>query len=74
MIEFINLIESLIKEIEENDNILNISGGRGYGTGKARPKDSHPVAKNLGNEVGEEQEEYVLKPVKISKAFKKEKK
>ena len=74
MNEFIKLIESLIKEIEQNDNILNISGARGYGTGKARVKDPHPVSKNLGNEQGEEQEEYVLKPVKISKAFKRRKK
>jgi len=74
MTDIVRLIEALIKEIEQNDNILNISGGRGYGTGKARVKDPHPVSKNLGKEEGEEQEEYNLKPVKISKAFKKEKK
>ena len=70
--ELKSIINLLIKEIEEKENIINVSGARGYGTGKARVKDYHGVSKNLGNEENEEQEEYQLKPVKISKAFKKE--
>ena len=73
MNKFKKLIEALIKEIEQSDNILNVHGAKGYGTGKARVKDPHPVSKNLGHERGEEQEEYELKPVKISKAFKRRK-
>ena len=68
------IILLLLKEIESKENILNISGAKGYGTGKARPKNPHSVSKNLGFEEGEESEEYELKPVKISKAFNKENK
>ena len=74
MKELKELIEQILNEIEQKDNILNISGGRGYGTGGAKPKDPHPVSRNLGNENREEQEEYELKPVKVSKAFKRRKK
>ena len=72
MNELKEIIALLIKEIEEKDNIINVSGGRGYGVGKAKVKDYHGVSKNLGIETEKEsEEEYVLKPVKISKAFKK---
>ena len=68
------IILEILNEIEENDNILNLSGIKGYGTGSARVKDPHSVSKNLGPEKKEKQEEYVSKPVEISKAFKKENK
>jgi hypothetical protein len=71
--ELEKIIILLLKEIEEKENILNVSGAKGYGTGKARAKDYHGVLKNLGVENNEEQEQYQLKPVQISKAFKKEK-
>jgi hypothetical protein len=73
MDELKEIIRMLLKEIEAKDNILNISGGRGYGTGKARVKDPFPVSHGLGNEEGEDQENYEKKPVKISKAFKRRK-
>ena len=72
MNELKEIISILIKEIEQKENILNISGARGYGTGKARVKDPHSVSQNLGYEENEEFEEYEIKPVKVSKAFKKE--
>ncbi len=74
MNELQEIITLLLKEIEEKENIVNVSGAQGYGTGKVRAKDYHGVLKNLGPERSEEKEEYQLKPVKISKAFKKEQK
>jgi len=68
-----NIFLKILNEIEKNDNILNITGGRGYGTGKARVKEPHSVTKNLGNEEGEEEEIYILKPVKVSKVFRRRK-
>ena len=66
------LILEILKEIEDKENNLRISGGRGYGAGKAYPSKTVSVSRMLGNEEGEEQDNYVLEPVKISKAFKKE--
>ena len=74
MEELKNLIIEFLNEIEEKDNILQLSGGRGGGVGKARPKDPHPVSRDLGHEEGKEQKEYELKPVKVSKIFKRTKK
>ena len=74
MNELKKIIALLLKEIEEKETILNVSGARGYGTGKARAKKYHGVSKNLGYEDLEEPETYELKPVKISKAFTKERK
>ena len=71
--ELKSIINLILKEIEEKENILNVSGAKGYGTGKARAKDYHGVLKNLGVEEKETQEKYKLRPVKVSKAFKKEK-
>ena len=67
------LILEILNEIEKKETNLTIAGGRGYGTGKAYPNKTVGVLKMLGSEEQEEQEEYVLKPVKVSKAFKKEK-
>ena len=71
MDELKEIIRKLLNEIEEKESILNISGGKGYGVGKARVKDPHPVSKNLGDEKNdnEEEKEYVVKPVKVSKVF-----
>ena len=74
MNELKEIIEILLNEIETKENNLNISGGRGYGAGKARISDPHSVSQNLGYEENEEDTAYQLKPVQISKAFKKEKK
>ena len=67
------LILEILKEIEDKENNLKISGGRGYSAGKAYPNKTVSVLKMLGNEHGESQEEYVLKPVEISKVFKRRK-
>ena len=61
----------ILNEIEKTDNILNVSGGRGYGTGKTYPVAAVGVLQMLGPSHEEEEEEnYKLKTVKISKAFK----
>jgi len=71
MNELKNIILKLIKEIESKENNLNVRGGRGYSTGTANPDKTVKVSNNLGKEYVEDVEEYILKPVKISKAFKK---
>ena len=73
MTDLKTLMLEILNEIEKNDNILNLTGVRGYGTGRARNKNPHSVLEKLGPEEGEEKEEYELKPVKISKAFKRRK-
>ena len=67
------LIFEILNEIEKRETNLSIAGGRGYGAGKAYPNNTVGVLKMLGHEEGEDQKEYELKPVKISKAFKKRK-
>ena len=52
--QLVAIIRKILKE--EDDRILNVRGGRGYGTG-------HPYT---------EEEQEKEEPVKISKAFKKE--
>jgi len=74
MNELKDLILEILKEIEDKENNLKVSGGRGYSTGKAYPDKTVGVLKMLGEEEGESQEEYELKPVKTSKAFRKENK
>lgn len=74
MDELKELIEKLLKEIDQKENNLNIAGGRGYSAGKPYPNKTVGVLRMLGHEEGEELEEYNLEPVKISKAFKKGKK
>ena len=68
------LIEKLLAEIDKKESNLNVAGGRGYSAGKVYPNNTVGVLKMLGPEEGEEKEEYVFEPIKISKAFKKEKK
>jgi len=65
------IIEKLLIEIEKKETNLNIASVNG-GHGKVYPNNTVGVLKMLGREKGEQQEEYELKPVEISKAFKKE--
>ena len=65
----IEIIDRLIKE--EDDRILNVRGGRGYGVGHPYPVKSSPPP-SYGYVEGEEQIETEDEPVVISKAFKKE--
>ena len=80
MNELKDIIAILLKEIEEKERIVNVTGAEGYGTGTARANKYHGVSTNLGRSMSDEledmevPEEYVVKPVKISKAFKKENK
>ena len=68
------IIAKLILEIEKKENSVTIAGGHGYSIGKAYPSKGVGVLKLLGKEEEEEEEEYELKPIEISKAFKKENK
>lgn len=64
------IITKLILEIEKKENIVN-AVSKGYGAKKVYSDKTVSVLQMLGKEEGEEQEEYELKPVQISKAFKK---
>ena len=68
------LMLEILSEIEKKDTNLTVAGGKGYSAGKAYPNKTVGVLKMLGKEYKEKPEEYELKPVKVSKAFKKEKK
>ena len=72
--KLIDVLISLITEVEDNRNNLSIKGGRGYSAGTVYPDKTVGVLKLLGHEDGQEEEDYILKPVQVSKAFKKEKK
>jgi len=73
-VEIYKLMLEILNEIEKKENNLNIAGGRGYSAGKAYPNKTVSVLQNLGIEEHDPEENYVLKPVKISKVFQKEKK
>ena len=73
MNELKEIILKMIAEIDAKEKIVNVKGGRGGGPGTAHAEKTVSVLRHLGYEEGEEQEEYQLNPVKISKAFKKEK-
>ena len=64
-----NLIFEILNEIEKKETNLRVNSVGG-GHGKVYPDKTVSVLRMLGNEEGEEQEAYILKPVKISKAFK----
>ena len=68
------IIRKLIKEQEEK--VLNIRGGRGYGVGHPYPAKPGPrVNQDLGSPGPyelDDDEDKNEKPVKVSKAFKKE--
>ena len=70
MTDLKDLIIEILNEIEKKETNLTVAGARG-GPGKAYPNKTVGVLKMLGEEEGEKQEQYVLKPVEISKAFKK---
>jgi len=72
--ELKEVLEKLIAKLQENDNILNVRGGRGYGVG--HPYAVKQIKPVLGKgEFEEEESEEVAdkEPVKISKAFKRNK-
>ena len=77
MNELKDIIAILLKEIEEKERIVNVTGAGGYGTGTATANDYHGVSTNLGRSIANEPEDiespekYIIKPVEISKAFKK---
>ena len=73
MDELKEIIYKMLNEIEKKEKIVNVKGGKGGGPGSVFPEDTVGVLKMLGSEKGETQEDYILKPVEISKAFKKEK-
>ena len=72
--ELIGIIKRLLKE--QDENVLNVRGGRGYSVGHTYPvKSGPPVNQDLGSPgpyADDESEEEEFEPVKISKAFKKE--
>jgi len=72
--QLVEIIRQMIKE--SDDRIMNIRGGKGYGTGHPYPN-KQEIKPRLGDpgpyEFAEEEEENT-EAVKISKAFKKENK
>ena len=68
-----SLMLKILNEIEKKENNVNISGGRGYSTGKVYPDKTVSVLQNLGITEHDPEEKYKIKPVKISKAFKRRK-
>lgn len=72
--ELIAIIKRIIRE--QDEKVLNVRGGRGYGVGHPYPVKSGPqVNQDLGSPgpyEDDEQEEIEDEPVKISRAFKKE--
>ena len=72
--ELIGIIKRIIRE--QDDKVLNVRGGKGYGVGHPYPvKAGPPVNQDLGDpgpyEFDEDDEDDET-TVKISKAFKKE--
>tara|TARA_B100001093_G_scaffold490539_1_gene529675 strand:+ start:3413 stop:3646 length:234 start_codon:yes stop_codon:yes gene_type:complete len=72
--ELIGIIRKIIRE--QDDKVLNVRGGKGYSVGHPYPvKSVPPVSQALGSPgpYEDDEEDYNEdKPVKISKAFKKE--
>ena len=64
------IILSILNEIEEK--VVKVSGGKGYGVGKIFPSNINTPFH--GKEEIEKKQKYILKPVKISKAFKRKEK
>ena len=64
------IMMTIIEELELRQKVINVRGGRGYSAG-------HPHAPRQISGYGvidpteEEPEEYINKPVKVSKAFRK---
>ena len=74
MDDLTDLILEILNEIENKENNMRVAGGRGYSAGKVYSDKTVSVLQNLGIEEHEPSQKYTYKPVKISKAFKKEKK
>ena len=69
-----NLILEILNEIEKHDTNVSIAGGKGYSVGKIYSNKTVGVLRNLGKEESKDiHQEYEIKPVKISKVFKKRK-
>jgi len=74
--ELIGIIRRIIRE--QDENVLNVRGGRGYSVGHPYPVKSGPqVNQDLGTpgpyvDDEDDEEENENKQVKISRAFKKE--
>ena len=72
--ELMAIIKKIIRE--EDERIINVRGGKGYGVGHPYPANPPPqVNQSLGSPgpYDEDDEEKENKtPIKISKAFKKE--
>ncbi len=69
----VEIIKKIIREQE--DKVLKIRGGRGYGVGHPHPIKSGPqVNQSLGSPGPYEPDDLTIEnePVRISKAFKKE--
>jgi hypothetical protein len=71
--QLVEIIKQLIRE--SDDRILNVRGGKGYGTGHPYPNEQEKKP-SLGDPGPYEfvEEEESTESVKISKAFKKENK
>ncbi len=70
--QLVEIIRQMIKE--SDDRIMNIRGGKGYGTGHPYPNKAGPKP-TLGDpgpyEIDEEDDNPNQGPVQVSKAFKK---
>ena len=71
MTDLRDIMLEILNEIEKKETNVRVNSVGG-GHGKVYSDKTVGVLKMLGKEEGEEQEEYVLEPVEISKAFKKE--
>ena len=68
------VLEKLLALLKENDNILNVRGGRGYGVGHPyQVKKAKPTLGDQSHLEDESEDETGADPVQISKAFKKRK-
>jgi len=68
------IIQKIIKLLAENDNILKVRGGKGYGVGHPIYFKSYPTLNQyLGLQEEEPEMQQEKNPVKISKAFKNKK-
>ena len=64
------LEDIMLEVLNEIESIVKVAGGRGLGTGKVYPNRSQKPGYGETSEK-EKKEKYILKPVKISKAFKR---
>ena len=69
----VKIIDILMSLLKENDNNLNLRGGRGYSVGHPVPikKRPRPAYGEINQFEEEEEQNKKPMPVKISRAFKK---